>query len=124
MACPHEKKILVVEDEEEMAELVKERLTSVGYQVHTTPSGKAALTYAAEHQPDLVIMDILLPDIHGYEVCKELRRMSNPWVQPILMLTAMAQPIDQLRGFAHGADAYLTKPFDSKELVKTVAMLL
>ena len=124
MALTQEKKILVVEDEEQMAELLTERLTSAGYQVHTATSGKAGLSYAAEHKPDLVILDLKLPDIHGYEVCKELRKLSNPWVQPILMLTALAQPIDQLRGFARGADAYLTKPFDSNELLKTVAILL
>ncbi len=124
MGLTREKQILVVEDEEEMAELLKERLTAAGYAVHTAASGKAGLSSAAEHQPDLVILDLLLPDIHGYEVCKELRKLSNPWVQPILMLTAMSQPIDQLRGFARGADAYLTKPFDSNELLKTVAVLL
>ena len=117
-------RILIVEDEADMAGFLKERLTSAGYKVHTASSGKAGLSYAAEHESDLVILDLLLPDIHGYEVCKELRKLSNPWGQPILMLTAMAQPIDQLRGFAHGADAYLTKPFDSNELLKTVAMLL
>ena len=124
MGRTREKNILVIEDEAEMAELLKERLASVGYQVHTAAFGKAALSYAAEHESDLVILDLVLPDLHGYEVCKELRKLSNPWVQPILMLTAMAQPIDQLRGFAHGADAYLTKPFDSHELLKTVAMLV
>ena len=124
MALTQEKQILVVEDEADMAELLKERLKAAGYQVHTAASGKAGLSSAAEHQPDLVILDLMLPDLHGYEVCKELRKLSNPWVQPILMLTAMSQPIDQLRGFARGADAYLTKPFDSNELLKTVAVLL
>ena len=124
MGRTREKQILVVEDEEDMAELLQERLKSAGYQVHTAGSGKAGLSDAAEHEPDLVILDLMLPDIHGHEVCRELRKLSNPWGQPILMLTAMAQPVDQLRGFAHGADAYLTKPFNSHELLKTVAMLL
>ena len=124
MGLTREKQILVVEDEADMAEFLKERLQFAGYTVHTEASGKKGLSYAAEHQPDLVVLDLMLPDIHGYEVCKALHKLSTPWVLPILMLTAMAQPVDQLRGFAHGADAYLTKPFDSNELLKTVAMLL
>lgn len=124
MVPTREKKILVVEDEADMAALLRERLESVGYAVHTEGSGRAGLAYVAEHQPHLVILDLRLPDLHGYDVCRELRKACHPWVLPILMLTAMDQPIDQLRGFAHGADAYLTKPFDSDELLKTVTLLL
>lgn len=124
MAPTREKKILVVEDEADMAALLRERLESVGYEVHAEGSGGAGLAYVAEHQPHLVILDLRLPDLHGYDVCRELRKACHPWVLPILMLTAMDKPIDQLRGFAHGADAYLTKPFDSDELLKTVTLLL
>ena len=125
MESPEKKKrILVVEDEEDMADLVTARLESNGFEVHAAASGKTALTYAAEHRPDLVILDLQLPDIHGYQVCQELRRIYHPWDVPILMLTVMSQPVDQLRGFAHGAEAYLTKPFDPPELLKTVKLLL
>ena len=118
------KRILVIEDDEAMAKAVKRRLESVGYTVHTEGSGAMALSHAAAHRPDLIILDLLLPDLGGYEVCRKLRQLFEPWVPPILMFTSMAQPADQLRGFAYGADAYLTKPCAQAELTKTVAVLL
>jgi DNA-binding response OmpR family regulator len=124
MANTKRQEILVVEDDQAMAEFVSMRLSSVGFEVHTEGAGAAALSYAAEHRPDLIILDSTLPDFGGYEVCKQLRKIYHPWDVPILMLTAMDKPIDELRGFAHGADAYLTKPYDSNELLQTVALLL
>ena len=118
------KQILIVEDEAALAKIVKWQLESAGYEVHAEGDGKSGLTWAAEHQPDLVIVDLRLPDISGYDVCRELRKLSTPWVLPILILTAMDKPVDELRGFAHGADAYLTKPFDANELRRTVTLLL
>jgi len=124
MAPTPEKTILVVEDNADMAALLRVRLESVGYEVHTEASGAAGVSYAAEHQPDLVILDLKLPDLSGYDVCKQLRTRFSPWTAPILMLTAMNQPIDELRGWAYGADAYLTKPCDPAELIRTISMLL
>ncbi len=124
MKAPDTKRILVVEDDTDAAFMLKTRLESVGYRVRTAASGKAALSRAAEETPDLVILDLMLPDISGYEVCRQLHRLSHPWQIPVLMLTGMDQPVDQLRGFAFGAAAYLTKPFDSGELLKTVDLLL
>ena len=118
------KRILVIEDDEAMAKAVQRRLESVGYTVHAEGSGAMALRDAEQHRPDLIILDLLLPDLGGYEVCRKLRQLFNPWVPPILMLTGMDQPVDQLRGFAYGADAYLTKPCAQAELTKTVAVLL
>ena len=115
------KRILVVEDEEALSRLMKWQLESSGFEGRTETHGGEALNYAAEHRPDLVILDLRLPDIHGYEVCRQLY---NPWVVPVLMLTALDRPIDQLRGFAYGADAYLTKPYEETELLKTVNILL
>ena len=117
-------KILVVEDEEKIARLLMLRLESAGYSVHTEARGRAALSYVAEYPPDLVILDLKLPDMGGYDVCKELRHLSRHWVIPVLMLTGMTQPIDQLRGFANGADAYLTKPFELPKVLETIAQLL
>lgn len=116
--------ILVVEDEEDISHMLKLRLESHGFSVQTASNGKEALRYATEKEPDLVILDVKLPDMSGYLVCRELRKLYGPWDPPILMLTAMDQPIDQLRGFAHGTDVYLTKPFDAGELMKTVGLLL
>ena len=117
-------KILVVEDEEKIAGLLMSRLEGAGYSVHTEAHGRTALSYAAEYPPDLVILDLKLPDMGGYEVCKELRHLSRHWVIPVLMLTGMTQPIDQLRGFAYGADAYLTKPFELSKVLEIIAELL
>ena len=115
---------MVIEDDEAMAKAVKRRLESVGYTVHPEGAAAMALSYAAEHRPDLVILDLRLPDLGGYEVCRRLRQLFDPWIPPILMVTGMDQPVDQLRGFAYGADAYLTKPCAQAELTKTVAVLL
>jgi len=124
MATTAHKRVLVIEDDEPLARNLKQLLESEGFEVQTEPSGTVALSYAAECRPDLVILDLRLPDLHGFQVCQELRKIYHPWVVPILMLTAMDKPIDQLRGFAYGADAYLTKPCEFAELMKTVRLLL
>jgi DNA-binding response OmpR family regulator len=117
-------RVLVIDDDTTFANLLTIRLESVGYEVEITTDGTTALQAATERHPDLVILDLRLPDMSGFDVCKELRRIFHPWEVPILMLSDVDQPIAQLRGFACGADAYLTKPFDSTELFKTVALLL
>ena len=119
-----QKLILVVEDDPSTSKVLRTRLESEGFLVGIEGYGTTALRYAAEHQPDLVILDLRLPDMHGYEVARQLRQLFHPWALPILMLTAMDQPLAQIRGFAYGADAYLTKPYDATELLKTVALLL
>jgi len=116
--------ILVVEDDLSVSRFLCALLESFGFAVHAERSGAAGVAFAAEHHPKLVILDLRLPDLGGYEVCRQLRRLYHPSVLPVLMLTGMDKPIDQLRGFAHGADAYLTKPCDPQELVKTVELLL
>ena len=95
-----------------------------GYDAHAEHSGQAALAYAAEHRPDAVTLDVRLPDMSGYEVCQELRRLYHRWDVPIVMVTAMDRPMDELRGLAHGADAYMTKPFEFSELLRTLSLLL
>lgn len=124
MATTRQRRILVVEDDESLAQLLKMELRSEGFDVRVETHGVLALSYAAENPLDLVILDLKLPDISGYEVAKELRKLYHPWVLPVLMLTGMDKPADQLRGFAHGADAYLVKPYDPEEFRKTVALLL
>lgn len=118
------REILIVEDEEKIANLLASHLRRASYEVHVETRGAAAVDYAAAHAPQLVILDLRLPDMHGYEVCKALRVLYNSWAVPVLMLTAMDQPIDQLHGLAHGADAYMTKPFELAEVLDTVAKLL
>ncbi len=117
-------RILIVEDEEALARLVANHLRRAGYEVRIKGEGKEGCLCVAEHWPDLVILDVMLPDMSGLEVCLEIRRLSHPWPIPVLMLTALDTATDQLRGFGHGADAYLTKPASTGELLRTVAELL
>ena len=117
-------RILAIEDDAAMSRLLRALLEGAGYEVRTEGSGAAGLTGVVDTPPDLVILDLGLPDMNGYEVCRQLRQRFNPWSLPILMFTGMDKPVDQLRGFAFGADAYLTKPCDPEELLKTVALLL
>ena len=124
MTAESRKRILVVEDEEAYARLLTWQLEAVGYEVRAVTRGADALRCVHDFKPELVMLDLRLPDIHGYDVCRELRKQFHPWVVPIVMLTAMDQPMDQLRGFAFGADAYLTKPCKESELIKTVTLLL
>ncbi|HSN73724.1 MAG TPA: response regulator transcription factor [Anaerolineae bacterium] len=115
-------KILVVDDEPKLVRLVREVLTATGYQVSAAGSGKAAIEMVAIEQPDLVLLDILLPPgPDGYDVCRRIREFSDI---PVIMLTAKAQEADMLHGFDAGADDYLTKPFSAKELVARVKAVL
>jgi DNA-binding response OmpR family regulator len=117
-------RILVVEDEEALARQLKGHLERAGHDVHVENSGKPALLFAAEHRTDLVLLDLMLPDISGYDVCVELRRLYHPWIIPVVMLTALDKPKHKLLGFSHGAHAYLTKPVQTQELLSTIAEML
>ena len=118
------RRILVVEDEADVARLLYARLRSRGYEVLIADEGRSALASAQEFRPDLVILDLMLPDTDGYRVSEELRRRMSSCMVPILMLTARTEAADKLHGFSAGADAYLTKPYDAVELLATVRRLL
>ena len=124
MRLLNREKILIVEDDPGISGALKVRLASAGYRPHVVGSGGAAVEAAAMDPPDLVILDLILPDMHGYEVCRILRRQYHPWELPVLMLTGLDDPKSKLDGFATGADAYLTKPCRPNELLKTVRLLL
>ena len=124
MADRMRRRILIVEDDAALAKVLRVLLESVGYEVATVACGITGVACAADSPPDLVILDLALPDINGFEVCRRLRQLTNPWSLPILMLTGLDKPADQLRGYAHGADAYLTKPCEPSELLNTISMLL
>jgi len=124
MEATAKKRIVVVEDDPELGSSLKRLFEFEGFGVEVHISGRAALAQAAEQRPDLMILDLKLPDMHGYQVCRELRKLYHSWVVPVVMLTGMDEPIDQLRGFAYGADAYLTKPCQPAEVLKTVRVLL
>lgn len=124
MPTPAAKRILVVEDDAVLSELLKRRLAQAQFVVETAASGAEALRYAEAHQPDLIILDLKLPDLHGYEVCRQLRHIYRHAFVPIVMLTGMRESINRIGGFAHGADAYLTKPYDPAELLQIIGQLL
>jgi len=116
-----EQTILVVDDEEAIAEAVRARLESEGYQVVVAYDGPQAIELHAEHRPDLVVLDLMLPGMDGLEVCQAIQR--NSWT-PVLMLTARTEEADTVAGFAVGADDYLTKPFSLRELAARVKAIL
>ncbi len=124
MTLTRRQRIVVVEDDEALSRLLRALLEMNGYEVHAESGGEVALRYLRENPAELVILDLRLPDTDGYEVCRKLRHFFHSWDLPVLMLTGMDKPVDQLRGFAFGADAYLTKPCDPPEILKTVALLL
>jgi DNA-binding response OmpR family regulator len=116
-----EQTVLVVDDEEAIAEAVRARLESEGYRVVVAADGPEAIEANREHQPDLVVLDLMLPGMDGLEVCKRLQR--DRWT-PVLMLTAKTEEADKVAGFAVGADDYLTKPFSLRELAVRVRAIL
>jgi len=113
--------VLVVDDEEAIADAVRNRLEAEGYRVVVAADGPQAITLNAEHRPDLVVLDLMLPGMDGLEVCKEIQKLR--WT-PVLMLTARTEEADKVAGFAVGADDYLTKPFSLRELAARVKAIL
>jgi DNA-binding response OmpR family regulator len=113
--------VLVVDDEEAIAEAVRARLESEGYRVVVAHDGQQAISLHAEHRPDLVVLDLMLPGMDGLDVCQEIQRTG--WT-PVLMLTARTEEADKVAGFAVGADDYLTKPFSLRELAARVKAIL
>jgi two-component system alkaline phosphatase synthesis response regulator PhoP len=113
--------ILVVDDEPNLVELVSDYLTREGFRVLTATDGVAALELARTQQPDLIVLDVMLPGVDGVEVCRRLRQFSDAYV---LMLTARAEEIDKIVGLAVGADDYVTKPFSPRELVARIKAML
>jgi len=117
-------KILVVDDEPEAVELVEFNLKGAGYEVTTASDGAEALNKARRIQPNLVILDVMMPEIDGMEVCKLMRRDPATTGIPIIMLTAKASEVDRVLGLELGADDYVVKPFSPRELVLRVKKLL
>ncbi len=116
-----QRRVLVVEDDPVINQAVSDRLAAEGYAVVRAWDGPTAVTAYAEHSPDLVVLDVMLPGFDGHEVC---RRIQSDRAVPVLMLTARADETDVLVGLGVGADDYLTKPFRMRELVARVGVLL
>ncbi|MDO9585054.1 MAG: response regulator [Syntrophales bacterium] len=118
------KTILVVDDEKDIVELVAFNLAREGYQIAKAYDGHQALQYIRENQPDLVILDLMLPGISGFEICRLIRKKPETEGLPIIMLTAKADSVDKIMGLEIGADDYLTKPFNVRELLARVRAVL
>jgi twitching motility two-component system response regulator PilG len=114
------KKILIVEDEESLLKLESILLTSKGYQVEGVADGLAALEAVKNHEPDLVLLDIMLPEIDGFEVCRRIKEDPSTKHIPVIMLTAKKSREDMARGEQVGADWYITKPFKSAMVIETI----
>lgn len=117
-------RILVVDDEPDAIELIRFNLKASGYEVLTAEDGEEALAKARKFSPDMILLDVMLPEIDGLEVCKILRRDPATASLPIIMLTAKASEIDRVLGLEFGADDYVTKPFSPRELMLRVRNLL
>jgi DNA-binding response OmpR family regulator len=114
-------KILIVDDEARILRLVRSNLEPHGYKVLTAMDGESALTAAEMNDPDLIILDLMLPRLDGFEVCRRLREFSTV---PIIILTAKGEEVDKVRGLELGADDYLTKPFGVPELIARIKAVL
>lgn len=114
-------KILIVDDDVNIAELISLYLTKECYDTRMVHDGEEALAVYEQYQPNLILLDLMLPGIDGYQVCREIRAKSN---LPIIMLSAKGEIFDKVLGLELGADDYIMKPFDSKELVARVKAVL
>jgi two-component system phosphate regulon response regulator PhoB len=117
-------RILVVDDEPDITALVAYHLARAGYRVSTATNGQDALKSAREERPDVVVLDLMLPGVSGYEVLRELRQRPETREVGVILLTARREEADRVRGLSLGADDYLTKPFSPQELTLRVAAIL
>ncbi|HSC86023.1 MAG TPA: response regulator transcription factor [Polyangiaceae bacterium] len=117
-------KIVIVDDEKDILDVLEFNLHAAGYEVVTASTGREGLALALSSRPDLVILDLMLPDMSGTEVCKQLRESAETKTLPVLMLSARGEEIDRVVGFELGADDYVTKPFSVRELLLRVKAVL
>ncbi len=119
-----EEKVLIVDDEEHITELIKFNLENNGYKTICADNGLDALKLAKEENPDLILLDVMLPGMDGYDVCKEVRKDNSICSTPIMMITAKGEEFDKVLGLELGADDYITKPFSIRELLARVKAIL
>jgi DNA-binding response OmpR family regulator len=120
--APAKKSILIVEDEPHIVMGMQDALEFEGYEVAAASTGQEGMALARQLKPDVVLLDLMLPDVNGYQVCEEIRR-NNPSM-PIIMLTARSQETDKIRGLDAGADDYVTKPFSIAELTARIRAIV
>src|SRR5438876_1338560 len=113
-------RVLLVEDEQDVAELIRYNLTKEGYDVVISGNGNDALRLAREHRPDVILLDIMVPQLNGWEVCRRLKKDPELAAIPVIMVTGRVEEGDKVLGFELGADDYVTKPFSPRELVARI----
>ncbi|HEY5954696.1 MAG TPA: response regulator, partial [Terrimicrobiaceae bacterium] len=116
--------VLLVEDESDVVDLLRYNLNKAGFSVLIAGDGLTGLEVARQHRPEVIVLDLMLPGIDGYSVCRALRKDPDTESLPILMLTARGEPGEGVRGLELGADDYVTKPFSPRELVLRIRALL
>ena len=121
---PMATRILVVDDEPDLLELVRFHLSQAGFEVETAETGEEGIARAQRNRPDLAVLDVMLPDLAGTEVCRRMRADPELAGLPILMLTAKSEEVDRIVGFELGVDDYVTKPFSPRELTLRVQAIL
>lgn len=114
-------KILIVDDDVNICELLRLYLNKDGFETIVANDGRQAVEYAEKYSPDLILLDIMLPELDGWQVCREIRKKSEV---PIIMLTAKSETFDKILGLELGADDYVTKPFDTKEIIARIKAVL
>ena len=119
-AAKHLAKVLVVEDERDVAELIRFNLAREGYEVVVTHTGADALKQVRDSRPDIILLDIMVPQLNGWEVCRRLKQDATTGTIPVIMVTGRVEEGDKVLGFEMGADDYVTKPFSPRELVARV----
>ncbi|MFH0799835.1 MAG: response regulator [Pseudomonadota bacterium] len=118
------KRILIIDDEREIADLLKVRLEMANYEVLTANDGQEGLDRARSDKPDLILLDVMMPKLNGYQACRELKNSESTKNIPVMILTAKTQDSDKFWGKEVGADDFITKPFESSNLLKKVKGLL
>lgn len=117
-------KILLIEDDQSLTELIRYNLTKADFEVHCESDGEEGLYATEDTSPDLILLDWMLPNLSGIEICRRIRRNKTTQNIPIIMLTARAEESDRIRGLDTGADDYVTKPFSPKELIARIHAIL
>ncbi len=117
-------KILLIEDDQSLTELIRYNLNQAGFDIHCESDGEEGLYASEEISADLILLDWMLPNLSGIEICRRIRRNKNTKNVPIIMLTAKAEESDRIRGLETGADDYVTKPFSPKELIARINAIL
>src|SRR3989441_442910 len=117
-------RVLLVKDEQDVAELIRYNLTNEGYDVVLSGNGNDAIRLAREHRPDVILLDIMVPQLNGWEVCRRLKKDPDLAPIPVIMVSGRVEEGDKVLGFEVGADDYVTKPFSPRELIARIRAVL